>query len=141
MGYKHKILIGGKAMNVHGSTRLTEDTDYLVYDENSFKPFIRDEKMNIDYINANGHAFFNEIYEIEKKNQIATPQSILELKAYSYVHHLLNGNFEKAAQTDYDIRFLVLRYGLKGVELVKKHLSKSEYDEVENVLQSIKKPE
>lgn len=138
--YKKKILIGGKAMNIHGSTRLTEDTDYLVFDETTFKPFLRNEKMNIDYVNANGHNFFNEIYEIEKENQIASPQSVLELKAYSYVQHLLNGNFEKAAQTDYDIKFLILRYKLEKVDIAKKYLSKSELEEIESLLKSIKKP-
>lgn len=127
-------------MNVLGSSRLTEDTDYLVFDETTFNPFLRNENMNIDYVNANGHNFFNEIYEVEKGNQIAGPQSILELKAYSYVQHLLNGNFEKAAQTDYDIRFLVLRYKLEEVKIAKKYLSKAEFGEIESLLKSVKKP-
>ena len=69
----HKILIGGQALMQLGSTRNSEDIDYLVCIENNTETFIH--APNADLINANGHPFFKEIWEIEKENSIASPQS------------------------------------------------------------------
>lgn len=135
--YKKKILIGGKALNVYGSNRLTEDTDYLIFDKDSHKPFLKDEVKNIDYINGNGSNFFNEIYIIEQDNQIASPQSLLELKAYGYIQHRLNGNTRKAIEYEYDLKFLALEFGLKAVKVVKRYISKAELEEIENILKSV----
>ena len=81
-----KILIGGAALVQLGSSRSTLDTDYLVNDTTSSAPFMKDEANNVDYINANGHPFFAEIFKIEEGNEVASPQSLLELKAFSLVH-------------------------------------------------------
>ena len=83
-----KVLIGGKALVELGSSRSTNDVDYLVNDKSTTEMFVFDTENNTDYINANGHKFFSEIFEIEKCNEIATPQSLLELKAFSFVQHL-----------------------------------------------------
>jgi|SRR5690606_9180697 len=136
--YKKKILIGGKALNVYGSNRLTEDTDYLIFDKDSHKPFLKDESKNIDYINGNGSNFFNEIYTIEQDNQIASPQSLLELKAYGYIQHRLNGNTRKAIEYEYDLKFLALEFGLKEVKVVKKYISKAELEEIEGIIKSVR---
>jgi len=132
----NKILIGGRALVALGSSRSTLDTDYLVDNKKTREMFIKDEDNNIDYINANGNKFFNEIYKIEKGNVIATPQSLLELKAYALVQHCQNFNFQKADDCEYDIKFLVRKFNLKNVEIVSKYLNDSEMKEVLKVIKS-----
>ena len=106
---KHtQILIGGRALVELGSSRSTSDTDYLVC-VNSKEAFIRDSENNIDYLNANGNDFFRAIFEVEKDNKIASPQSLLELKVYAFVQHCQNFNWQKVDDCEYDIRFLVDR--------------------------------
>jgi hypothetical protein len=137
--YEKKILIGGKALNVYGSNRLTDDTDYLVFVKDNKKPFLKDQNKNIDYINGNGSNFFHEIYDIEKDNQIASPQSLLELKAYGYIQHRLNGNTKKAIEYEFDMKYLALEFDLDSVTIAKKYLSKPELEEVEAIIKSVKK--
>jgi len=137
--YKKKVLIGGKALNIYGSNRLTDDTDYLVFIENNHQPFVRDAHKNIDYINGNGHNFFNEIYELEKNNQIATPESLLELKAYGYIQHRLNGNTRKAIEYEFDIKYLALEFGLTEVKVAKKYLSEAEQSEIVDIIKSVQR--
>ena len=59
-----KKLIGGGALAELGSSRHTEDKDYLVFYEASKEMFIKEDGG--DLINANGHPFFKEIYESER---------------------------------------------------------------------------
>jgi len=134
-----RILIGGRALVALGSSRSTNDTDYLVNDFDSSEAFIFDREANIDYCNANGHKLFAEIFEIEKGNQIASPQSLLELKAYSFVQHCQNFNFAKADDAEYDMKFLVRQFNLTGVSLVNNFISAGELSEVEKVIKSVKK--
>lgn len=135
--YKKKVLVGGKALNVYGSNRLTDDTDYLVFIKDNHQPFVKDEHKNIDYINGNGSNFFNDIYKIEKDNQIATPESLLELKAYGYIQHRLNGNTRKAIEYEFDMKYLALEFNLTEVKVVKKYLSKSELSEIADIIKSV----
>lgn len=139
MNTEKKILIGGKALNFHGSNRLTSDTDYMIFDESNFQPFFADEANNTDYINGNGHNFFEKIWNAEKGSAVASPASLLELKAYSYIQHLQNGKFQKAADADYDMKFLIIKFGLSAPVIVKNYLSASEYYEITTFYNSIKK--
>ena len=88
-----KILIGGAALRSLGSSRHTDDLDYLVWMDDNFKPFHISE--GVDLINANSTNFFESIYNIEKGNEIATPQSLFDLKAFALIEHLRLGNFNK----------------------------------------------
>lgn len=133
-----KILIGGAALVELGSSRSTLDTDYLVNDITTKETFIHDYKSNIDYINANGHKFFAEIFNIEKANTIASPQSLLELKAFSFVQHCINRNWQKADDAEYDIKFLCRKFNLKSVKLVNKHVTAGQLSEVNKVINSVK---
>ena len=133
------ILIGGKALNVLGSNRLTTDTDYLINNTASTSPFIHDAENNIDYINANGNKFFAAIYKIEAGSQVASPQSILELKAYSFVQHCINHNWSKVNDAEFDMKFLVLKYNLTGIKIVNKFISAGELSEVNKVISSARK--
>lgn len=133
----NKILIGGKALVQLGSSRSTNDTDYLV-SVDSKEMFIHDTENNIDYINANGHKFFAEIFTIEAGKEIASAQSLLELKSFSLVQHCLNGNWGKADDCEYDIKFLVRTFNLKSVSIVKKYISKGELSEIQKVISSVR---
>jgi hypothetical protein len=137
MEYKDKILIGGRALIAYGSSRNTLDIDYLIDDKSSKEAFLHDN--GIDYCNANGNNFFKAIYKIEKGREIATPQSLLELKAYAFVQHCQNFNFQKADDCEYDIKFLVRKYGLKGIKTIKKYLHSGELNEVEKIVKSVRK--
>lgn len=131
-----KILIGGQALKQLGSDRYTDDVDYLINDESSKQAFITG--VNIDYLNANGNKFFASIFDAEKENNIASPQSLLELKAYAFVQHCQNFNFKKADACEYDIKFLVRKFNLKTVKTVKKYISTGELSEVEKIIKSVK---
>ena len=132
-----KILIGGKALNILGSSRHTSDTDYLIFDENK-ELFAADEQKNIDYINAAKSEFFKEIWEMEKGKEIASAKALLELKAYSLVQHCQNGNFEKADDAEYDIKFLIRKFSVE-ISVVSKYLSSSEMKEIQKIVNSMRK--
>lgn len=136
MKHTDKILVGGQALRELGSDRHTDDIDYLINDKSDSRAFITSEK--VDLLNANGNSFFNEIYQIEKGNEIASPQSLLELKAYAFVQHFQNFNFAKADACEYDIKFLVRTFGLISVKIVKKHISGGELSEVVKIINSVK---
>jgi len=133
---KNQILIGGQALRELGSDRYTNDIDYLVNDKSTTKAFVTSKE--IDYINANGNKFFAAVYKIEEGNEIATPQSLLELKAYAFVQHCQNFNWTKVDACEYDIKFLVRKFNLKGVKIANKHISTGELSEVQKVINSVK---
>lgn len=135
-----QLMIGGQALVALGSSRTTNDTDYLINDESSKLAFTHDTAANVDYCNANGNAFFAEIWKMEAANigPLASPQALLELKAYSLVQHCLNGSWAKADDAEYDMKFLVRNFGLKGVSIVKKYISLGELSEVEKVINSVR---
>ena len=139
-----KILVGGQALRNLGSSRHTEDMDFLVFEENSKEIFIKDVENNIDYLNAYSFEFFNEIYKKEVKNNEgklifnASIDSLLELKCYALIQHLLNGNWAKATDCEFDIAFLV-RKGANFPKIVKKYVTASEWSEIEKEVKSVKK--
>jgi hypothetical protein len=136
-----KLLIGGQALVKLGSDRTTNDTDYIVNNSESKEAFIFDQTNNVDYINANGNKFFAEVWKMEAKNngEIASPQALLELKAYSLVQHCLNGFWAKADAAEYDIKFLVRNFILTGVKIANKYITAGELSEVNKVINSVKK--
>ena len=135
-----QLMIGGQALVKLGSNRTTSDTDYLINDTNSKTPFTHNKDLNIDYCNANGLNFFADIWKMELKNigEIATPQALLELKAYSLVQHCQNGFFSKADDAEFDMKFLVRKFNLTGVSIVKKYVSAGELSEIEKVINSVR---
>lgn len=132
-------MIGGQALRQLGSSRHTIDTDFLINDS-SKGLFVHEG--DVDYINAGaGNKFFAEIWKMEAKNngELASPQALLELKAYSLVQHCLNGSWQKADDAEFDIKFLVRTFNLSGVKIVKKYISAGELAEVEKVINSTRK--
>lgn len=130
------ILIGGQALRNLGSDRHTEDIDFLINDSNSKETFIAD--AGIDYINSSNNSFFAEIYKAEKGNKQASPQALLELKAYAFVQHCQNFNFSKADACEYDIKFLVRNFDV-SLKIVKKYVSSGEFSEITKIINSVKK--
>ena len=135
MNKLNKILVGGQALRNLGSDRYTNDTDYLVNDLSTKDAFITSEE--VDYLNANGNKLFAEIYNVEKTNSQATPQSLFELKAYAFVQHCQNFNFAKADACEYDLKFLVRNFGCEP-KLVKKYISNGELSEIVKIVNSVK---
>ena len=131
-----KTLIGGQALRNLGSDRHTNDVDYLINDNSNSNAFITSEK--VDYLNANGNAFFMEIYKIEVGNEQATPQSLFELKAYALVQHCQNMNWAKADACEYDMKFLVRNFDCSA-KIVKKYISSGELSEIQKIVNSVKK--
>jgi hypothetical protein len=136
-----RLIIGGAALVKLGSSRQTEDLVYLINDESTDDNFIHDQEKNIDYINANGHVFFREIWEMEKNNigEIASPRALLELKAFAFVQHCLNGFWQKADDEEFDIRFLARKYNIKETKIVQKYIDKGQQTEIEKVLDSVRR--
>ena len=132
------LLIGGHALAQLGSSRHTDDVDYLINDSSTREMFLHDEAANVDYVNANGHKFFAAVWQAEAGNKTgrATPQSLLELKAFAFVQHCLNRRFQKADDAEYDIKFLVRTFQLKRLKIVPKYLAAGELAEVEKVIAS-----
>ena len=125
------ILIGGQALRNLGHDRHTDDVDYLINDKSTTQAFICSEE--VDYINANGNSFFNEIFKIEEGKDIASPQSLMDLKAYSFVQHCQNFNWKKVAAAEYDMYFLHKTFGVSP-KISKKYITKGELSEIQKVI-------
>lgn len=138
-----KILIGGRALVALGSSRSTQDVDYLVNDPSQASAFLHDAAANADYLNAAsaqpGGKFFAEIFKAEQGQQIASPQSLLELKAYAFVQHCLNRNFRKADEAEFDMKFLCREFNLSAVKVVKRYVTVGELSEINKVLAAVRK--
>ena len=133
----NRILIGGQALRELGSSRFTNDVDYLIFDENSFEAFSFDKENNIDYMNGNSSNFAEEIYNKEKGNTIASPQSLFELKAFSLISHIRNFNADKINSTIFDLNFLNINFDINlNMPTLAKYVTKSE---IEEILKEIRK--
>ena len=136
-----KLMIGGQALVKLGSSRQTVDVDYLINDKNNKSAFNHDKSANTDYCNAAGNKFFAEIWKMEEKNngELASPQALLELKAYAFVQHCQNGFWKKADDCEYDMKFLCREFNLTCVKIVNKHVSDGELSEIVKVINSVRK--
>lgn len=137
---ERQLMIGGQALAKLGSSRTTLDTDYLVSVPG--KPaFFHNKPAAVDYCNAAGNKFFAAIWKMEAKNkgEIASAQSLLELKAYSLVQHCLNGHFQKADNDEFDIKFLVRNFNVNEIKIANKFMTAGELSEIEKIIKSVKK--
>ena len=134
----NKILVGGQKLRNLGSDRHTEDIDYICYDNTTNEAFITSDK--VDYLNAASDSyagrFFNEV--LGSIDNEATPQALLELKAFAFVQHCQNFNWQKVDASEYDIKFLVRNFNLTDVEIVKNYISEGEYTEVKKIINNVK---
>ena len=136
-----KLMIGGTALVKLGSSRQTDDIYYLINDTDSDEMFIHDKENNIDYVNANGHDFYGEIWEMESDNigEIASPKALLELKAFAFVQHCKHGFWDKANDAEFDIKYLVGKYNLTDMPILRRYITDGELKEVKKVISSVRK--
>lgn len=143
-----KLLIGGQALMQLGSTRGSNDINFLINEPTNLNTFIH--IVGQDLVNAAHHKFFKEIWEKElnglkddspiatgEVQQIASPQSLLELKAFAFVQHCLNHNWQKADDAEYDIKFLCRKFKLTDVPICKKHISNGQYYEIKKIISNV----
>lgn len=132
MNTTSKILIGGQALRNLGSSRHTNDVDFLVWMEDNFKPFHTSE--NVDLINANSTNFFEDIYKIEVGNEQASPASLFELKAFALVEHFRNANHNKVNDCIFDLNFLKINFGITDFPILKKYATQVEIDTINELI-------
>ena len=99
--------------------------------------FSKDENGN-DLLNAAKSNFFKAIWSTEKGKEMASPQALLELKAYSVVQHLQNGFFQKAADSEFDICFLVRNYGAGKMKIANKYMMTGQAGEINAIIEKVK---
>jgi len=133
------LLIGGQKLRELGSSRHTDDSDYMIYDKEK-EMFSHDHIKNVDYINAAKNDFFMKIWKKEKDNKDMSLNSLLELKCYSFVQHCQNMNFQKADNDEFDIKFLVRKLNFcVYFNNVKHYISDGELSEITKIINSIKR--
>jgi len=127
-----KRLVGGQKLRDLGSSRYTDDVDYLIFDSSSTELFIN--SVEEDLINCANHPFYTEIWNAGE----VTAELLLEMSAFTFVQHCLNMNFDKADTKEFDIKFLVRL--IKNVELkiVNKYVSVGELAEVSKIIESVR---
>ncbi len=130
----HRVMVGGKAMNFYGSNRLTSDIDYLVWEPGRDLFYQHDDG---DIINAAAHPVLRDIWQEEQGRQIVSVQGLLELKAFAFINHCQNGHFRKSYDDEYDIKFLVDKFGLQDVPVIRRHMGPGEYQEVKKIIDMV----
>lgn len=128
----NKILIGGQALRELGSSRHTEDLDYLVFLEDDFSPFHTIDGN--DYINGNSSNFFEEIYNSEKGNKIASAKGLFELKAFALIEHYRNSNHNKVNDCIFDLNFLKINFNITDFPILKKYATSVEIELVNELV-------
>jgi hypothetical protein len=136
-----QLLIGGQALVELGLSRHTRDINYLIKDQSSPFAFIVDTTLNIGYVNANGSTFLNAVWQHEQANlgSIASPQALLELQAYSFVRHSLEGNWNQADEAEFDIKFLARKFSLTGFKIIQRFVSETQSAEIRQIIDLIRK--
>jgi hypothetical protein len=128
-----KRLVGGQKMREMGSTRHTDDLDYLVYDESDSRLFINSESQ--DFINCANHKFYEAIWNLGE----ITAQAMLEMAAFTFVQHCMNGNFVKADSKEFDIKHLARLIGKDAkIEIANEFITAGQEQEVKNIITSVK---
>ena len=135
---ERKMLVGGQALKNLGSSRNTQDTDYLVNDKNLGQFH---HENGVDFLNAAKNDFFAAVWKAEKNNKTgqASPQSLLELKAYALVQHAQNRMFQKADDCEFDIRFLVRNCGAGRLQIAQKWMTEGQAAEINAIIDGVKK--
>lgn len=132
-----KKMIGGQKLRDLGSSRYTDDVDYLIYDETDSRLFIHDS--DDDIVNAANHPFYTEIWDMDLNSNEVSLQALLDMSAFTFVQHCKNMNFDKADTKEFDIKFLVRKMnGVCNFDIAKKYIEDGEITEVEKIIASVK---
>ena len=85
---------------------------------------------DIDYINCANIKFFKEIWKnVNVVDGVADTQTLFDLKMYAAVQHYQNFKFKKAAQAEYDLKFLFKNFGCMP-KIVKKYITDAELNSI-----------
>lgn len=130
-----KKMIGGQKLRDLGSSRYTNDVDYLIFDETDSRLFIHD--TDEDIVNAANHPFYTDIWNMDSGE--VSLQALLDMSAFTFVQHCQNMNFDKADTKEFDIKFLVRKMnGVCNFDIAKKYIGAGEITEVEKIIASVK---
>jgi len=128
-----KRLVGGQKLRDLGSSRHTDDVDYLIFDSSNTDLFVN--SVEEDLINCANHAFYTEIWNAGE----ITAELLLEMSAFTFVQHCLNMNFDKADTKEFDIKFLTrLLEGKVELKIVNKYVNVNELAEVSKIIESVR---
>ena len=128
-----KRLVGGQKMREMGSTRHTDDLDYLVYDESDSRLFINSDEQ--DFINCANHKFYEAIWNLGTVDA----QAMLEMAAFTFVQHCMNGNFVKADSKEFDIKHLARLIGKDAkIKIANEFITAGQEQEVKRIINSVK---
>jgi len=134
-----QLLIGTVALQKLGSSIMSNEIEYLVNDQSNNLPFTYDKENKKKYCNANGNHFFADIWQMEENNigEIASPQALLEIEAYTFVQHCINHFFKKADEAEFQIKFLVRSFNLDGVKMAGKYVSSLQLQEINEIIRTV----
>lgn len=136
-----QLMIGDRALMKLGSSRHPVDTVYLIDDKFSDLGFLYDKVADVNYCNANGNEFFNAVWKAESRNigPLASPQALLELEAYYFHSYSMDGNWAKADDTEYNIKFLMRQYNLSELKIVNEYIAEGSLSEVNRIIKSVRR--
>jgi hypothetical protein len=130
-------LIGGQKLRELGSSRYTDDIDYLIYDPENPELFIR--KPGMDIVNAAAHPFYTEVWNLDADSEDISLRALFELCAFTFVNHCENGFWERADEKEFDIKFLARKMGGNvNFDITRKYVSVGAAREVEKILENIR---
>ncbi len=131
-----KKMIGGQKLRELGSSRYTDDVDYLIFDESDSRLFIQETD---DIVNAANHPFYTEIWNMDLNSDEVSVEALLEMSVFTFVQHCQNMNFDKADTKEFDIKFLVRKLnGSVNFDIAKKYIGVGEIVEIEKIISSVK---
>ena len=132
-----KKMIGGQKLRDLGSSRYTDDVDYLICDSSDDRLFIQDG--NDDIVNAANHPFYTEIWNMDLNSNEVSVEALLEMSVFTFVQHCKNMNFDKADTKEFDIKFLTrLLEGKVELKIVNKYVNVNELAEVSKIIESVR---
>lgn len=132
-----KKMIGGQKLRDLGSSRYTDDVDYLIFDLSDSRLFIHD--TDDDIVNAANHPFYTEVWNMDLNRDSVSVEALLEMSVFTFVQHCKNMNFDKADTKEFDIKFLVRKLnGSVNFDIAKKYIEAGEITEVEKIIASVK---
>lgn len=131
-------LIGGQALRALGHDRHTDDVDFFVNVPGQALFTHEDEG---DLVNAAAHNFLSDVWAAMTidENGVADPQTLGELKAWSFIQHCQNMNWKKVAATEYDMMFLAREFGVTEFPILAKFAHAGEMTEIARVVARAKK--
>lgn len=134
---QHKILVGNKAMRHYGSSIDSEWTEYLTCDESGMVS-VEPETRTIMY-NAIHNMYHKAIWDAEQGNEIASSSSLLKLECNAIINCIKSGNFEESDEHEFNIKFLVRKFGVTDITDLQHYCTFRQYNQVRKIIQNVTK--